>query len=145
MHSPNQSPNFRALEGDLLRAGLAPRQVRRTVTELHEHFEDLVDAGLADGADSFAARQSAAREMGDLRAVATAMRAQPQLRSWAYRYPLVAIVVYPLTYLALLPAVPVFAGVAHASTLVRWGACLILAGVVTASMFLLMQLSIALS
>jgi hypothetical protein len=55
------------------------------------------------------------------------------------------VVVYPLTCLALLPAMPVLAGVAHASLLARWTTCVLLGGFVTAAIFLVLQLSIALS
>jgi len=51
---------------------------------------------------------------------------------------------YPTT-LALLPAVPVMAGIAHVGYLARWLMCIFLGGVVTAAMFLLMQLSIVLT
>jgi hypothetical protein len=51
---------------------------------------------------------------------------------------------YPVAYLALLPAVPIFAGIAHAETLARWGLSLVLAGLMTASMLLVMQLAILL-
>ena len=84
-------------------------------------------------------------DLGDLRDLAAAIRSQPELRSWAYRFPHLALLVYPLTCLALLPAVPVMAGIAHAGYLARWAACIFLSGVVTAAIFLFMQLTIALT
>lgn len=133
------------LQNDLLRAGVAPRHVRRTVAELTDHYDDLVGNALADGADRAAAEKSALRDLGDLRDIAAAIRAQPGLRSWANRFPYVALIVYPLTYVALLPAIPIMAGVAHAGALGRWAACIFLSGVVTAAMFLFLQLSIVLT
>ena len=65
-----------------------------------------------------------------------------ELKTWAFRFPHLAVVVYPLACVAILPAIPVFAGIAHRATLVRWGASVLAAGLVTASMLLLMQLSI---
>lgn len=139
------SADFQRLESRLLRAGVAPRHVRRTVTELREHLDDLIDAELASGCELLTAQRRAMREMGNLDAVVIGMRARPELLSWAHRYPRVAIMVYPLTCLALLPVAPVFAGVAHASQIARWGVCMMFGGLVTASMFLLLQLSILLS
>lgn len=135
--------DFKQFESDLLRVGIAPRHVRRTATELREHFDDLVAAEMRSGSCLDDARHAAAEQFGDLQDIAAAMRACPELRSWSYRFPRVAVVVYPLTYLALLPVVPLFAGVAHAPQLARWGACLLLGGAVTVSIMMLLQVSIA--
>ena len=110
-------------------------------------FLSAVKAKVTESSDYYlgtTADQVAAQQMGDLQDVAVAMQACPELRSWSYRYPRIAVVVYPLTCLALLPAMPVIAGVAHAPQLARWGACMLLGGAVTAAMFLVMQLSISL-
>ena len=133
------------LQNDLLRSGVAPRHVRRTVMELTDHYEDLVERALAHGAETDEAHARACDDLGDLRDVATAIRAQPELRSWAARFPYIALIVYPLTCLALLPAVPVIVGAAHAGYLARWVLCIFLSGLVTAAMILFLQLSIALS
>ena len=137
--------NLAELESRLLHAGIAPRHVRRTMLELCEHLDDLVDAGVAAGLDSREARSRAVEEMGSLDAVVAEMRSRPELLSWARRYPRVAVFVYPMTCLALLPVAPVFAGVAHAPLLARWGVSLMFGALVTASMFLLLQLSILLT
>ena len=136
-------PDFKQFRSELLQAGIAPRHVRRTITELQEHLDDLVEAELASGCDAVTAQRRAGREMGCLTDVAIAMRACPELRCWAFRYPRLAVVVYPLTCLALLPVVPVIAGVAHAPQLARWSACLFFGALVTATMFLCLQLAIA--
>lgn len=130
-------PDFRSLRNELLRSGVAPRHVRRTVLELSDHFDDLVDAG--------ASEQQAMKELGELNEIRQAVLARPELRSWAYRFPHIALFIYPLTCLVLLPVVPVFAGVAHASYLGRWTASIVLSGLVTAAMFLVLQLIIVLS
>jgi hypothetical protein len=138
-------PDFKRFRSDLLDAGIAPRHVRRTIVELQEHLDDLLAAELLSGCDAATAQRSAGREMGSLADVAIAMRACPELQCWAYRYPRLAIVVYPLTCLALLPIVPIIAGVTHAQHVARWGACLLFGALVTASMFLCLQLAIALT
>ena len=132
------------LRSRLLRWGVAPRHVRRTVNELEDHFEDLVEQELDNGLDRLAARESALTALGSVEDIADAVRAQPELRSWAFRYPRIAAVVYPLTYLAVLPAAPVFAGYAHATLIARWIACLFLSAIITAGMFLFLQLAITL-
>lgn len=138
-------PDLAGLHYHLLRSGVAPRHVRRTVAELSDHFDDLLQNELRDGCDPVAASDRALSALGDLRDVAAAVRAQPELRSWSHRMPYLALLIYPLTCLVLLPALPVMAGVARAGYLARWLMCILLGGLVTAAMFLLMQLSIVLT
>jgi hypothetical protein len=132
------------LRSRLLRWGVAPRHVRRTVVELEDHFDDLVEQGMDSGLDRLAALESARTALGDLDDIANAVRAQPELRSWAFRYPRIAAFVYPLTCVALLPAAPVFVGFAHADLIVRWIVCLLLSALITTGMFLFLQIAITL-
>jgi len=138
-------PDFKSLRRDLLRAGVSPASVYRSVTELNEHYEDLVDAAVMDGQSHCEAERQALDQLGELTGIAMAFKQQPELRSWAWRWPRLALFVYPLACVAALPAVPVIAGVQHASQLGRWLACLLLGGLVTASMFLVLQLAITLT
>lgn len=138
-------PCFDTFRKDLRRAGIAPRHAKRAVLELSEHYEDLVSACRDQGLDASAARRKAAEQIGSMDDVITAMRAQPELLVWSHRYPRVAVVAYPLACLALIPAIPVFAGVTHASTIARWSACFVLGGLVTTLILAVLQLSIALA
>ena len=138
-------PDFTHLEADLLQAGIAPVYVGRIVTELGDHFEDLVDAGIDDGLDQAAAERHAEHTLGDMQSVAIAMKRAPQLRSWAWRWPHLALVVYPLACAVALPAAPLIAGAQNAANVARWLACVMLGGFVTAAMFLILQLSITLT
>jgi hypothetical protein len=131
------------LRDELLRSGIAPAHVQRTLTELDEHLDDLVEAALADGKDPAAAESTALKTLGDLLLVSEAMQQRPELKGWAWHYPRLARVVYPLACIAALPALPVLAGVQHASSIARWTACLLVGGFVTAFMFLVLQLSIS--
>ncbi|MEM7431574.1 MAG: hypothetical protein AAF351_06505 [Pseudomonadota bacterium] len=137
-----QEPNFKAFQKDLRRAGIAPRHIKRATVELREHYEDVVAAGRHQGLDAAAARAFANEQFGSLDSVVEAMRAQPELAVWSRRFPRLAMVAYPLACLALIPAVPVFAGVTHASFLARWATCLFVGGLVTALMFLALQLAL---
>lgn len=138
-------PELSRLRQQLLRSGVAPRHVQRTVAELDEHFDDLVDDALANGDDKVRAERQAIRQLGDIDVLADAVCARPELRSWASGYPRFALVVYPLACLAVLPAVPLIAGIANASYLARWIACALLSGLVTATILLVLQLSITLT
>ena len=129
-------------ETELLKAGVAPRHVRRTMIELAEHADDLLAEARASGRSDEQARRIALSELGDPVTIAKAAREQPQLLSWAYRFPQLALVVYPLLWIAV---TPVIAGAQYAPWVARWAACLLLSGLVTAAMILILQLSITLT
>lgn len=135
---------FSELRHSLLASGVAPRQVRRMLIELHDHLDDLQQEAVQKGCDPFQAHHRALRAIGDQRLLARKILERPELKTWVYRYPRVARIYYPVAYVLLLPTAPVFAGVARASMIARWGAALMLSATVTAAMFLAMQLSIAL-
>ena len=139
-----REPDFNELATRLLKSGISPRHAHRTVNELRDHYDDLVDAAVDEGANSKNARLSAANELGAMDDFVAEMAARRELKTWAFRYPRLAVVVYPLACLAVLPAMPVFVGIAHRTAVVRWGASLLAAGVVTAMLLLIMQLSIIL-
>lgn len=138
-------PNLTALRNEMLQAGISTHHVYRTLTELDEHFDDLVDAYLEQGIECSEAEKLAVARIGDPQDISERMRRIPELKSWAWRWPKLALVIYPLACLAALPAVPVMAGVRHASSVGRWLAGMLGAGIVTATMFLVLQLTITMS
>jgi len=139
-----REPDFSELATRLLKSGISPRHAHRTVNELRDHYDDLVDAAVDEGANSKNACLSAANELGAMDDFVAEMASRRELKTWAFRYPRLAVVVYPIACLAVLPAMPVFVGIAHRTALVRWGASLLAAGIVTAMLLLIMQLSIIL-
>ena len=136
---------LRNLESTLLDSGMSPQLARRTLEELGAHFDDIVDAALADGAKRAVAERQAAECLGTVDDYLATVRARPELRGWAFRYPRVAACVYPLACLAVLPAVPVLAGMQHRQELARWSLCLVAGATVTAAIFLALQLAILFS
>ena len=138
-------PDLSDMERELLACGISPKYVQRAITELDEHFDDLVEERVATGQDRGTAELDACAALGNSRDIANAMKQQDELRGWAWRWPRVARVVYPVACLAALPAVPLIAGIQHAQLLARWAACLMLGALVTATMFLVLQLTITLS
>jgi hypothetical protein len=138
-------PDFSRLRDELIKAGMAPHQVRRTIAELGDHFDDLVNEAMRDGAVRESAELLAVTQLGPLQDVASEVRARPELRSWAHRFPRIAIAAYAIACVALLPVMPVFAGIANASVVARWTACAIASGLVTATIMLVLQLAIVLT
>jgi hypothetical protein len=68
--------SFVVLREELLRAGVAPRHVRRLLMELQVHYELLVDEELTCGNTVLAAARAAARS-GWLRVTGSARRPVP--------------------------------------------------------------------
>jgi hypothetical protein len=138
-------PDFRGLRNELLGTGVAPAHVTRTITELSEHYQDLVDMALDTGQSRHEAERCACLALGDLGEVASIIGRQSEFKSWAWRFPKLAVIIYPLACLAALPAVPVIAGVQNAAEVARWAAGLAAGALVTAAIFLVLQLSILLA
>ena len=137
-----REPDFNQLATKLLENGITPRHAHRTVNEVRDHYDDLVDAAVDNGASSGDARRQAAVKLGNLDDFVAEMSSRRELKTWAFRYPRTALVIYPLACLAALPAAPVIAGMANAPLLARWGASLLVAGMFTAALLLVLQLSI---
>jgi len=140
-----RDPDFNALAGQLLNNGISPRHAHRTVNELRDHYDDLVDAAVDAGASIGLARRRAAEQLGSVDDFVAAMASRRELKTWAFRYPKLAVVIYPLACVAVLPAFPVMASVAHRDLLARWATALLAAGLITAAMMLVLQLTILLS
>lgn len=136
--------DFDALRQHLLHVGVAPRHARRTVIELQEHFTDLKEDLISEGFPANQAAVEASRQLGPLDEIAGLIADRPELRRWSYRYPRLGRVVLPVAYLVLLPGSSLVAGASYAPTIVRWGAILSLSAMITAGMFLAIQLSITL-
>lgn len=100
---------------------------------------------MRNGLSREAARERATARMGDTMQIVEPIVCDPELKCWFYRYPRLARVAMPMAYCLLLPAAPLFAGAAHAPAIGRWLTCLALSGLVTATMFLLMQIAIVLT
>lgn len=78
---------FESLRERLLRAGFAPRHVRRYLGELQDHYDDALGEELARGADAAAASEAAWARLGTEESLAQGMLARPELRSKAARLP----------------------------------------------------------
>ena len=126
----------------LRRRGIAPPVADRLAHEMADHLDDLVDELVAAGESEAAARANAFARLGEPEVLAASCSAYPELHAWWKRHPRVAVLVYPLMYVAALPAAPVVAGFAHRAVLARWTACLFASGVVTSALFWLLTLAV---
>ena len=86
---------FDALAENLLRAGIAPRHVRRYVRELADHLDDLTAQQRAAGYHGEDAALRARARLGDDSELAQAMLDQPGMRSWPARLPWLVFLLLP--------------------------------------------------
>jgi hypothetical protein len=98
---------FDALRERLLRAGFAPRQVRRYCRELADHLADLTAEALAAGRDAREAQALARERLGSDESLAAAMLMRPSLRSWTARAPLAVLAAAPVALLTLAYVIPI--------------------------------------
>jgi hypothetical protein len=86
---------FEALRETLLKAGIAPRHVRRYVRELDEHLDDLTAQQRAGGYEGEDAEMRARALLGEDRELAAAMLEQKSLRSITARAPWLVFLLLP--------------------------------------------------
>ena len=143
---PDQSPGqqFERLEHRLLAAGIRPREARNLVAEMQDHYEDVVDELLAEGLEQSDARKQALKRLGSPDTIAERAAEFDELKCWWRRFPRTALVVYPLACAAVLPAVPVLAGVRHRAAIGRWISCVAGSALVTATMLFVLNFALGL-
>jgi hypothetical protein len=98
---------FAALRYELLRGGVSPLYVERTILELGDHYEDLERDALAAGLSAEDAAYAALKMLGSAETIAAAVIARPELLSWSHRWPTVALCVRSAAVIGALPALPV--------------------------------------
>jgi hypothetical protein len=93
------SAAFKDLRERLLRGGVAPRHVTRYLSELREHFDDLISKELSAGHSIETATRSALALLGPEKQLAEVMLARTRFRSWTHRAPWAVFMVAPLAAL----------------------------------------------
>ena len=91
---------FNELRERLLRAGVAPRHVRRYLTELADHLADLRAEEERAGRSRAEAESAALVRLGGIDDLAKAMIEQRQFQSWCARAPWAMFGLAPLFLLA---------------------------------------------
>jgi hypothetical protein len=109
-----REPDFHSLRERLLREGVAPKHVRRTIAELRDHHTDLFAEAFAGGCSIENAEREASIRLGDEDCLAAEILARPELRSWGHRWPWIAYWVTPTFLLGLaFAALPLLLGVSQ--------------------------------
>ena len=129
---------FRALRRELVRGGVAPAMVTRTLAELYDHYEDLESEALASGCSSAEASAEAMGRLGSSRVLAREVLSHPEFQSWAFRWPWVPAVLRHFVMLTSLASVPVLVVVSRGPVIVRWCVSTGLAMLITGALLLLL-------
>jgi len=124
-------PQFRELEKELLSGSIAPAYVARTVLELGDHFEDLFQAALDDGLPEELAEQRANELLGNTSVIAAEILRHCELKCWSARHPVAAACGRTLATAAAAPTIPVAYCFVHSNDILRWGASVCLALLIT--------------
>ncbi len=129
---------LKALRSSLSGSGVSPAYIRRLMSELEDHCEDLEREALAAGRNSAHAEAVAMRRLGRNEVIATAVLTRPELGSWCQRWPWLVTLIKPLIVVLLMPAMPILACVDRAPAIARWSASISLASAITGAMLLVM-------
>ena len=124
---------FESLRLELLRGGVAPLYVERTILELGEHYADLDSAALASGYGAEEAARAARAALGSERAIAAAVLARPELLTFSTRWPRVAHYLHSVAAIGTLPGLPLLYCIEHRPELARWGAAFSVAAMLMGS------------
>jgi len=132
-------PNLRSLKRTLIRGGVAPVFVTRTLEELGDHYEDLEDEALRAGSSREEAGTDARGRLGQPSAIAAEVLRRPELKTWTFRWPWVRVVLHRFAVLLALSTAPAMAVVGRGASITRWCVSTGLAVLLTGSLLLLMQ------
>ena len=99
---------FRELRERLLRAGVAPRHVKRYLDELTDHLADLRNEELRAGRSASDAEAAALAQLGSIDDLANAMIEKRQFQSWCARAPWAMFGMAPALVLATAWGVALF-------------------------------------
>jgi hypothetical protein len=133
-----------SLRLELLKGGVTPFYVERTIAELGEHYADLEIAALAAGLTAEEAARTASDALGDERAIVAATLARRELLTFSTRWPRVATCLNSAAAIGALPGAPLLFCIEHRPELARWGAAVSLAATLMGSVLAVLNLLIVL-
>jgi hypothetical protein len=111
---------FESLRLELLRRGVAPTYVERTILELGEHLDDLEQAARAAGLNAAEAAERAHATLGSERLIAAAVLARAELLTFSTRWPRLAHCLHSAATIGTLPGLPLLYCIEHRPQLARW-------------------------
>jgi len=98
---------LKELKNTMLKSGVSPRYVRRTLKELQDHYSDIKTSLLSSGLDEKEAALQAQQQLGDLRTIADKAVSQKELRSFISMHPKMFFIMSPIVVYLVLAALGV--------------------------------------
>lgn len=95
---------FNSLRDRLTAEGIAPRYAQRLISELAQHWGDLVEAACAEGLSHGEAARHADQQIGTDEAIVEQIRASGRYYAFGRRHPVMCFVVAPVLALGALSA-----------------------------------------
>ncbi len=134
--------SLQSLRTSLQDGGVSSVYINRLMAELDDHYADLEREERTSGNERPAAAVEALRRLGQQDAIAAAVLAKPELRSWSDRWPWLAGLMSQVLLLLLLPVIPVVACAQRGPAIVRWSVSISLGTAFTGGLLLVMAQSI---
>ena len=98
--------NWQRIRYDLIKGGVAPRFIERTLRELKAHYADLRNRAIREGDSEQQADQKARTALGDEQTLVAEIVSKPELRSFTARFPRSTFLFIPtlaaMTFLSVL-------------------------------------------
>lgn len=88
--------NFQKIRYELIRGGVSPKFVKRTLGELEAHFSDLESQAIRENLSRSKAKERARKSIGDENTIVKEILGKPELKSLVWRYPGTVFVLGPL-------------------------------------------------
>jgi hypothetical protein len=140
METPGvRDAQLESLRLELLKGGVSPFYVERTIVELAEHYADLESAALSAGLTANDAARTASSALGSEQAILGAILARPELLSFSARWPRVAHCLHSAAAIGTLPGVPLMFCIEHRPQLARWGVAVSVAATLMGSVLALLN------
>jgi len=134
--------SLQSLRTSLHDGGVSSAYINRLMAELDDHYADLEREARASGSERPAAAVEALRRLGQQDAIAAAVLAKPELRSWSHRWPWLAGLMSHVLLLLLLPVTPIVACAQRGPAILRWSVSISLGTAMTGGFLLVMAQSI---
>lgn len=100
--------NLKKIRIEMLKGGVKPKYVKRTIHELNDHYFDLQSDLLKDGVSENEAETQAAEKIGDLNEIAKEALRKKELQSWISLHPKTIFLLTPVFIYSLALAICLF-------------------------------------
>lgn len=118
----DRTPDFFDLSRNLLKGGIAPKYVKRTIIELQDHYTDLREAALNEGLSELEAESQARSSLGKEEDLLAEVLSKGELLSWTSRRPWIFYGLAPAVASFVLTVLFIFISVTPAGLVEMTGA-----------------------